>query len=386
MKQILYTSKLKSSRLATLVSASFLSKIGGRLAKQAEAFFSAAAVARLANSSTYLWTPFLLFPCLLCGAKIVALGDLIIDHTLYMSDEKIKSYCKDTQSSEQVSEKALRGLLEGGGDVKIGPGGSAANTLVALAELGHNCNLLGKLGKDDLGALYKRAMQDNNVSVYHATSTSSKTAEVLCLINKETKERSMLAFLGASLEMTPSELKAEPFLEANLLHVEAYSLYRMPVLKKALALAENHNLKVSIDLASHTLVSNFRAELQEIIKNSVDIVFAHADEATALTGLSNPREAALEIAKSCEIAVIHMGEEGGFVASSGHIFNYSAIKVPNCIDTTGAGDIFAAGFLHGYLSGWHLEYCAKAGALLGAAIVQVEGAQLPKGRSKNILR
>jgi sugar/nucleoside kinase (ribokinase family) len=323
---------------------------------------------------------FCLISSFLSAAKIIAIGDLIVDHTLYLPKETIKLYCHDLDSSEKTSKEVIDTILEGK-EVHSHPGGSATNTLIALSELGHNCSLIGKLGNDALGQFHREKMAEYGVKIYYSLSQKSPTAEVLCLINEETKARSMLSSLGASLEMTPEEVNQSAFEAGDLLHIEGYSLYKMAVLEKTLRAAKRNNLKVSIDLASHTLVKAFKGPLLQILKEHAHIVFAHLDEAEALTGLKEPKEAALKIAEISKIAVVHMGEEGGFVASNKKVFKFDAIKVANCMDTTGAGDLFAAGFLHGYLENYNLKECAKMGAILGAAIVQVEGAQLPKNHS-----
>jgi len=300
----------------------------------------------------------------------------------------------------------------------IVPGGSCANTIKGLASFGEKCGFIGKIGKDQVGQLYKDSMQQRGIIPLMTESMSEKTGEVICLITPN-GERTMKAFLGASLEMTLDDLLPQDFAHLSLLHVEGYSIYNQPLTLRAMQLAKQNQSMVSFDLGSFELVRQFKPLLLDMLRNYVDIVFSNSEEARELMGVSyqdgyheangnnnqtnnnnsnknsNSNNSSSNhiaiaeqcvdyLAKFCKVAVVMMGKDGCWVKSGNEKYQCPADVVQNPVDTTGAGDLFASGFIYAYLQGYSLQQCARMGALSGKEVLFVMGAEVPMDRFKKI--
>jgi len=269
----------------------------------------------------------------------------------------------------------------------IVPGGSCANTIKGLASLGEKCGFIGKIGRDSVGQLYKDSMSQRGVIPLMTESINARTGEVICLITPN-GERTMKAFLGASLQMTENDLLPQDFAGVKLLHVEGYSIYNEPLTLKAMQLAKQNGSMVSLDLGSFELVRQFKPLLLDMLRNYVDIVFSNSEEARELMGgvpgRDVPEKCVDYLAKYCKVAVVMMGKDGCWVKSGNEKYKCPADVVANPIDTTGAGDLFAAGFLYAYLQGYTLQQCARMGALSGKEVLFVMGAEVPMDRFSKI--
>ncbi|MBI5273566.1 MAG: adenosine kinase [Chlamydiales bacterium] len=310
--------------------------------------------------------------------EFLSLSDLIVDHIGHLPSSELEKIVTIPGGTEQVDSQKAAFILS---QYKPcfhhhSPGGSTANTLRGLAQLGHQCAIMGKLGNDEWGSFYQSEMQKSGVDVYLSIS-SSPTAQCIC-ISDSSGQRNMLTNIAASAEIHPRDLQQEPFQHLSILCCEAYSIYKKETFLTALNIAQQQGSIIAIDLGSYNLVKEFQSDFNFLLENYFDIVFADVHEAFALTGIKDSCSAALAIAAKCQIAIVHDGANGGFVVQGSNIIKYDAFIVENVIDTTGAGDLFACGFLHGYINNEPLHICALQGAALGAAVVQVEGALLPK--------
>jgi len=309
-----------------------------------------------------------------------------------------EEYCSGSSSSDEEDEEPLTPLspivnknaFKNIKKALLVPGGSCCNTIKAMASLGEKCGLIGKLGRDSSGRYYRDSMSDRGVIPLMIEDAHHRTGEVICLITPN-GERTMKAFLGASLQMTENDLLPQDFQGVKLLHVEGYSIYNQPLTFRAMELAKQNQSMVSFDLGSFELVRQFKPTILNMLKNHVDIVFANSEEARELIGESKDakvrdvaEKCADYLAQYCKVAVVMMGKEGCWVKSGNEKYACPADVVANPIDTTGAGDLFAAGFLYGYLQGYTLQQCARLGSLSGCEVVKVLGAEVPMERFKTI--
>nr|CAG4715686.1 unnamed protein product [Naegleria fowleri] len=273
-------------------------------------------------------------------------------------------------------------------------GGSCCNTIKGLAGLGESCALVGKIGNDPLGVLYRNHLTKRQVFPLMSMSPLTRTGEVICLITPD-GQRTMRAFLGSSLEMTADDLVPSDFNGIKLLHVEGYAIYNQPLTIRAIQLAKSVGAMVSFDLGSFELARSFKPLILEYLSNYVDIVFCNSEEARELLGHDDPEAAVEYLASFCRVAIVMMGREGCWVkegASPGktgkgekyrhHLSPEEVVEHP--LDTTGAGDLFAAGFLYGYLQGYSIEQCARLGSLNAREVVMVMGAEVPQEKFKEI--
>ncbi len=256
---------------------------------------------------------------------------------------------------------------------KLTTGGSVANTIRSLASLGGNGGYLGKIGDDKLGDIFRHDFERKGIRTHLALSEKD-TGRVMGLVSPDS-ERTMATYLGAAAELKPDDFTAEIFKGYDYLYMEGYLVFNHDLITAGVELAKSLGLKIAIDLASFNVVEANLEFLKDLIKNSVDIVFANEEEAKSFTG-KEPEEALAEIAKDCELAIVKVGKEGSFIKRGDEIVKVDTIKA-NALDTTGAGDSYSAGFFYGLTNDYNLETCGKIAALISGKVVEVMGANLP---------
>lgn len=308
--------------------------------------------------------------------EIIGIGAPVVDQILMVSDEFLDGVSGSKGGQCPVDLPVLEGILEKAihKPYKV-PGGSATNTIKGLANLGKPCALIGKAGKDAAGAYFFSSLSKQGVIPLLYESIQSATSQVLCLVTPD-GERTMRSHLAASTELDAQDLDPKAFSGCKLLYVEGYCLYNQPLALRAMQLAKEVGARVALDLASFEIVQAYRVEILDILEKFVDIVFSNSQEAQELFNLKE-QETAKELAKICDLAIVSMNCAGCWAASRQELAHYPAYPVKP-VDTTGAGDLFAAGFLYGVLEGRTLQESAHYGALLGKEIVQHVGAEIPE--------
>ncbi|MDP1836665.1 MAG: adenosine kinase [Chlamydiales bacterium] len=306
--------------------------------------------------------------------EILGIGNAFVDYLVKVPHEFIDSLEGSKHGMLLVEHATLSELLERSQQTPtILSGGSSANVLKGLSRLGHSCALLGPIGKDDTASIFKHSLDSYGIASL-LVEKSEPSPQVICLIDPEGR-RTFRSFLGAAKQLTPEDIDQSYFQGVRLVHIEGYSLKRPGVLLRAVQCAKKAGAKISIDLASHEIVSEHYDELLEVLRQHLTIVFCNEDEATALS-LNSPEVGCKFLRDFCDIAVVSKGTEGCLVGTADGIQSFPAYPV-KATDTTGAGDFFSSGFLHGYLSNKSLTQCAHFGAVMGNAVVQTTGAEIP---------
>lgn len=263
-----------------------------------------------------------------------------------------------------------------GGSVLLAPGGAAANTIRGVAELGLPASLLAKVGQDDAGQFYRDAMGRSNVGTDRLkTSLTHPTGHCLSLITPDS-QRTMRTCLGAAATLAPDELSAADFSGFTHLYVEGYLLFNPDLLRRALSLAKAAGIQVCLDLASPEVVMAGKDILPQLLKEYVTAVFANEDEASAFADGQGEEAGLRALAALCPLAVVKLGKRGAWIHAAGQTLHTPARSV-HAVDTTGAGDLWAAGFMHAWLTGAGLAAAGDRGAQVAAEVVQVTGAELP---------
>lgn len=181
------------------------------------------------------------------------------------------------------------------------------------------------------------------------------------------------------MTLTPDEISAEDFAGCAHAHIEGYLLFNPALMQKVIESAKEAGCSISLDLASFEVVNAAKDSLPTILKDYVDIVFANEEEAAAFTGLNGDYEAMAEqLATLCNIAAVKVGAEGSYIATGGTVQKIAPVPAAKVVDTTGAGDLWAAGFLYGWSRELPLPDCARIGSMLGSAVVQQQGTELPE--------
>ena len=258
------------------------------------------------------------------------------------------------------------------------PGGSAANTIQGLAHLGLRTAFLGKLGRDDIGEQYcDGAVAAGVATSRFKVSDGTPTGCCLCLITPDA-ERTCRTHLGAAGELQLADVSVADFANCELAHLEGYMLYNQPVARAVFAAAKAADCLISLDLSSFEVVKHNHDLIVELLPQ-VDIVFANEAEAEAFSGSADPQVGRAALAKLCPAGAVKLGAAGALLWHGDEEVAVAAHRV-TAIDTTGAGDLWAAGFLFGYLRGYELATCGHFGALTGAEVVQILGAVIPAHR------
>ncbi len=281
------------------------------------------------------------------------------------------------------------------------PGGSTGNAIALAAKLGAKCVFCGVVGDDLNGSIYKEAMEQDGVVLNLGKSsklTGQLTGHAITFITPD-KQRTFAVHLGAALELDREHIAVSDLKRCKILHTEGYLLAEPGGLKDAclaaMEIAKKNEVLVSLDLSAPNIVKNNREEFREIIKKYVDVVFANEEEAKAFVGIKDygngygndshqEHETVLdELAKFCKIVVVKLGEHGSLIKAAGKITKIDAFKA-DAVDTTGAGDAYAAGFLYALCKGHDVEKCGKLGSYLAAQVVEKIGARLEKINIKEV--
>jgi sugar/nucleoside kinase (ribokinase family) len=261
-------------------------------------------------------------------------------------------------------------------------GGSAANTIHGLAMLSVNTGFIGSVGEDDAGDFFENDMKMAGVKTF-LSRRKTITGTAVALISPDS-ERTFATHLGAAVELESGDLKSEDFKDYDILYLEGYLIINKALVERACNIAKQNNMKIALDLSSYNVVDAKLADFKEILEKYIDIVFANEDEAKSFTGFAPP-EALKSLSLLCDIAVIKVGKGGSILKRGEEIVKISAIPV-ECIDTTGAGDLYASGFLYGYANGLPLEKCGIFGSVLAGHVIEIVGARMDKPRWGKIIK
>lgn len=308
-------------------------------------------------------------------AKILGIGNALVDiMTSLQSDDLLGELNLPKGSMQLVDQNTIINALEKtrGLEQTLASGGSAANTINGLANLGEETAFIGKVGNDEMGSFFKQDMVSNGIQPLLLKGKSS-TGQALALVTPDS-ERTFAVHLGAAIEMVPEDLSLILFSGKDYLHIEGYLVQNHSLIETALKLAKEAKLKVSLDLASYNVVEANREFLNRIVKEYVDIVFANEEEAKAFTG-KTPEESVEIISNMVSVAVVKVGAKGSLIKSKEGYARIGVIKV-NPIDTTGAGDLYASGFIYGLSKGLSFSQCGEIGAVLSGRVIEVMGPKM----------
>jgi sugar/nucleoside kinase (ribokinase family) len=317
-------------------------------------------------------------------ARILGIGNALVDIIVFIEDDRLLTLLELPKGSMQLVDIEKSGMIRDACEsfaTSFASGGSAANTIYGLARLGLETSFIGKIGDDDYGRIFRSDLERSNISPLLFIS-ETHSGRAVALISPDT-ERTFATHLGAAVELQAADLLPEHFGKHDFLHVEGYLVQNHSLLERALQMAREHGLTISLDMASYNIVEENLDFLQYIVKAYIDIVFANEEEARAFTG-KEPEEALDIIAGMCRIAVVKLGKRGSLVKSGDDAFRIEAFNT-RVVDTNGAGDIYAAGFLFGLSRGWSLDKCGKAGAMLAAKLIAMSGARLDEKSWDEIL-
>ena len=330
--------------------------------------------------------------------SILAIGNAITDIPVLLPDDSLLKELElplgsmnhvDAQRAARVWEKIQ------GCHVKYIQGGSAANTVVVAAQLGMKSGFVGKIGDDAVGEVFRRGLEDEGVecTLFKGTRPSGRA---VAFITPPNGERTFATYLGAALEQLPEELDEQMFRRYDYFHVEGYLMQCPGVVERAVEIAKGLGMKISFDMGSCGIVKRFRESVHRMVEVYSDIVFANELEAlefASSAGIDSSKESwAFEVLEYIHsqmkkgdrtIAVVKLGEQGSLVTDGNQECEIGALPV-EVVDTTGAGDAYAAGFLYAHSRGADLCSCGKGGALLASRVVSQLGPKIPAAEMESL--
>lgn len=309
---------------------------------------------------------------------IIGLGNALTDILVQLPDESILRelgverggmYLIDSRKHQQMMSRI--GHLP----QSIAAGGSAANMVGGVATLGTPAAYVGHIGADATGEAFRRCQQQKHIKPLLGVSEATPSGKCISMVLPD-GERTMLTYLGAALEIDTRELTPDNLRGNKVLFIEGYLLNCPDVIEPAMQAAREAGVLVALDAASFTVIREYKTYADRLIDRYVDILFANEDEATALTGTTDPSQALEMLAPRCSIVVVKVGPQGSLIAHDTERYRIGTIDA-RPVDKTGAGDLYAAGFLHGFARGLSLRQCGEMGAVVSSKSIEVMGAQLP---------
>ena len=311
--------------------------------------------------------------------SIVGMGNPLVDIIVRVDDDFIKKLGFKKGSMNHVDLKRRDEILEKAKKYSVEKvtGGSVANTIIGLSELGISTSYIGKLGEDRNGEFFYNDMNDNKIKTYFKYGEAG-TGTAICLITKDS-ERTFATYLGAAIELDAKDLVYNEFEGSENFFLEGYMVQNHKLVKHSVDLARKAGNKIIIDLASFNVVEENREFLNGIVSEYVDIIFANEEESEAFTGLSDPEEGLKKISELCDIAVVKIGSRGSLIMKNERKYSIKA-ELTKAVDTTGAGDLYASGFLYGIAKGLPMEKCGNIGSILAREIVETFGAKIDPDR------
>jgi sugar/nucleoside kinase (ribokinase family) len=315
--------------------------------------------------------------------KILGIGNALVDILAKLENDSLLEELNLPKGSMNLIDVSTRNRILDRfkeREITMTTGGSAGNTALALTKMNVPTGFIGKVGEDEPGKFYIKEFEEAGVQS-HFIFNDDPSGTAIVLITPD-GERTFGTYLGVAADLQKQELQEEIFHHYTHFYVEGYLVQNHDLIEGALQLAKSNGLTTAMDLASYNVVEAERTFLQELIDKYVDIVLANETEAKALTG-KEPKEAVEAIGAKVQIAVVKTGGDGSWVKQGETLIHVPVEKI-SPVDTTAAGDFYAAGFFYGLEKQASLKQCAQIGSLLAGEIIRVVGTKLPESTWEEI--
>jgi fructokinase len=303
---------------------------------------------------------------------VVAIGNAIVDVLVHAEDSFLDDHDLTKGTMALVDEAAAERLYAGVGPGLETSGGSAANTIAGIAQLGGRAGFIGRVRDDQLGRIFAHDIR--SVGARFATPASTRgpsTARCLILVTPDA-QRTMCTYLGASVDLHPDDLDLDLVRQAKVLYLEGY-LWDSDAAKRAFLTAADtmraSGGRIALSLSDAFCVQRHRDSFLDLVDGHVDLLFANEMEITALYRANSFEEAAERVRGRCAVAALTRSERGSLILSGDRTLPIEPFRLGHLVDTTGAGDLYAAGFLHAFTQGADLEHCGRLGSLCAGQVV-----------------
>ena len=309
--------------------------------------------------------------------QVIGIGNAIVDVLCKVDDDFLEQNSLTKSTMKLIDEEEFKNLLSNLTIEETVSGGSVANSIVGLSQLDNNVGFIGKINDDDLGQKYEKGLINEKVKFFYSKKKEPiSTGSCLILITPD-KERTMCTFLGTAGKISASDIDSEIVKNSNITFLEGY-LWDEGDPKKAFEKAINNSNKVAMSLSDLFCVERHKNNFLDLVKNKLDIIFANEQEILALIDGKSIDDAVTFAKNLNKNVVITRGAKGSVAINNQNVVEHNAQENLNVIDLTGAGDLFAAGYLHGIINNLSLKESLSYGTNLSSKIIQQIGARIIK--------
>ena len=311
--------------------------------------------------------------------KILGIGNAIVDVLAKVDDEFLKKNNLIKGSMKLINKSEFEVLKKNIKIEKVVAGGSVANTMAGIAYLQGNPSFIGKINSDNLGDLYKKSLKDINVKFsYVEKNEDTPTGASIILITPDS-ERTMCTYLGISSHLSENDINENNIIGYELIFLEGYLWDKgisEKMFKHAITIAKKNKVKIAMSLSDIFCVTRHKQDFYNLLNNDLDILIGNENEINELANKKNLLDSVNQLKELNKLIVITRSENGSMAIKNNEIINCSSIKVSKVLDLTGAGDLFASGFLKEYLDNSDIKKCLETGSMLASKIIQKIGARL----------
>jgi len=311
--------------------------------------------------------------------KILGIGNAIIDILAKVDDDFLKRNKLTKGSMKLINETEFENIKKNIKIERVVAGGSVANSMAGIAHLKGQSSFIGKINADEFGDMYKKSLEDISVHFpYIQKNEHLPTGTSIILITPDS-ERTMCTYLGISSHLAAEDISENNILDYGLIFLEGYLWDKgisEKMFKHVINLAKKNKIKVAMSLSDIFCVTRHKQDFNNLLKNNLDILIGNENEINELTNKKNLLESINQLKEFNKLIVITRSEKGSLAIQNNEIINCESIKTDKVLDVTGAGDLFAAGFLKEYIEKSDIKYCLNTGSKLATQIIQKIGARL----------
>ncbi len=311
--------------------------------------------------------------------KILGIGNAIVDVLAKVDDEFLKKNNLIKGSMKLINKSEFEDLKKNIKIEKIMAGGSVANTMSGIAFLKGNPSFIGKINSDDFGEIYKKSLEDINVKFpYIKKNEELPTGASIILITPDS-ERTMCTYLGISSHLSQGDINEKNITEHELIFLEGYLWDKgisEKMFKHVINVAKKNRVKIAMSLSDIFCVTRHKQDFYNLLKNDLDILIGNENEINELTNKKHLLDSINQLKEFNKLIIITRSENGSVAIKNNEIINCDSVKIDKILDLTGAGDLFAAGFLKEYLDQCEIKKCLATGSLLASKVIQKIGARL----------